>query len=50
MDDGDLGQAGSLDFVEDLLNTASDGARKPDFAALRADKGGDVFDNYNTAF
>jgi len=50
MDNGDFGQAGGLDLVEDLLNTAGDGAGKPDFAALGADEGGDVFDDYDTVF
>jgi hypothetical protein len=36
--------------MENLLNTTGDGAGKPDLTALGTDKGGDVFDDYDTVF
>jgi hypothetical protein len=50
MDNGDFGQFGGFDFVKDLLNTAGNGAGKPDFTALDADEGGDVFNDYDAVF
>jgi hypothetical protein len=50
MDDGNLSQSGRFDLMEDLLYTAGNGAGKPDFAALGADEGRDVFDDYDAVF